>query len=80
MLRASAEGFEQAKPSIRSYEGVGLEVHPSWYVSDGLRLSSVLGALLPITRESFSVTGRGVAYLPPQINWRILLLLGIGVF
>ena len=80
MLRASAEGFQQGKPHSRSYEAVGLEAQPSWNVSDGYRISVVLGALLPFTRESFSVIGRGVAYAPPQLNWRILVFSEIGAF
>jgi hypothetical protein len=80
LLRASAEGFDQAKPSMRSYEAVGLEVQPSWYVSDGIRISAVLGALLPFTRESFSVNGRGVAYVPPRGNLRFILVSEVGVF
>jgi hypothetical protein len=80
VLRASAEGFDQPMPGRRSYEAAGLEGHPGWQVSDGVRVSAVLGALVPFTRESFSVTGRGVAYLPPSINWRMLLVFDIGVF
>ncbi len=80
MLRASAEGFAQGKPSSRNYEGVGLEAQPSWYISDSYRISAALGALLPISRESFSVTGKGVAYIPPQLNWRVLVFSEIGAF
>ena len=80
ILRASAEGFEQGKPSTRNYEGVGLEAQPSWYISDSYRISVALGALLPISRESFSVTGKGVAYIPPQLNWRVLVFSEIGAF
>lgn len=80
MLRASAEGFAQGEPSSRSYQAVGLEAQPSWNVSDGYRISMALGALLPFTRESFSVIGRGVAYVPPQLNWRILVFSEIGAF
>jgi hypothetical protein len=80
MLRASAEGFGQGQPSSRSYQAVGLEAQPSWNVSDGYRISMALGALLPFTRESFSVIGRGVAYVPPQLNWRILVFSEIGAF
>jgi hypothetical protein len=80
MLRASAEGFEQGKPRSRGYEAVGLEAQPSWNVSDGYRISVALGALLPFSRESFSVVGRGVAYVPPQLNWRILVFSEIGAF
>jgi hypothetical protein len=80
MLRASAEGFDEGKPSTRSYEAVGLELHPSWYISDSYRVSAALGALLPLRRESFSVVDRGVAYIPPSVNWRILVFSEIGVF
>ncbi len=80
MLRASAEGFAQGKPSTRNYEGVGLEAQPSWYISDLYRISAALGALLPISRESFSVTGKGVAYVPPAVNWRVLVFSEIGAF
>jgi hypothetical protein len=80
VLRATAEGFEQGKPGTRGYEAVGLEVHPSWYISEGFRVSAVLGSLLPFTRESFSVTGRGAAYVPPRANLRFLLVSEIGVF
>ncbi len=80
MLRASAEGFAQGKPSTRNYEGVGLEAQPSWYISDSYRISAALGALLPISRESFSVTGKGVVYIPPQLNWRVLVFSEIGAF
>ena len=57
-----------------------MEAQPTWNVSDGYRISVVLGALLPFTRESFSVVGRGVAYVPPQLNWRILVFSEIGAF
>ena len=80
MLRASAEGFSRGAPSSRSYQAVGLEAQPSWNVSDGYRISMALGALLPFTKESFSVVGRGVAYVPPQLNWRILVFSEIGAF
>jgi hypothetical protein len=80
LLRASAEGFDQTKPSTRTYEAIGLEVQPNWYLSDRVRISAVLGALLPFTRESFSVTDRGVAYVPPWVNLRFLLISEIGVF
>jgi hypothetical protein len=80
LLRARAEGFDQGKPGTRGYEAAGLEVHPSWYASEGFRISAVLGALLPFSRESFSVTGRGVAYVPPRANLRVLLLSEVGVF
>jgi hypothetical protein len=80
MLRASADGFDQGEPSTRNYEGVGLEAQPSWYISDSYRISAALGVLLPISRESFSVTGKGVAYIPPQLNWRVLVFSEIGAF
>jgi hypothetical protein len=80
MLRASAEGFDQGTPSRRTYGAVGLEAHPSWYLSDSYRISAALGLLLPFTRESFSVNGRGVAYIPPQLNWRVLVFSEIGAF
>ena len=80
MLRASAEGFEQGRPSSRGYAAAGLEAQPSWNVSDGYRISVALGALVPFSRESFSVIGRGVAYVPPQLNWRILVFSEIGAF
>jgi hypothetical protein len=80
LLRASAEGFAQGEPRSRGYEAVGLEAQPSWNVSDGYRISLALGALLPFKRESFSVVGRGVAYIPPQLNWRILVFSEIGAF
>jgi hypothetical protein len=80
LLRASASGFDDAKPSTRIYEAVGLEAQPSWYLSDNVRISAAFAALLPVTRESFSVTGRGAAYVPPGLNWRILLFSEIGVF
>jgi hypothetical protein len=79
-LRASAEGFDQGKPSTRTYGAVGLEAQPTWQISDGYRLSAAVSALLPFVRESFSVTGRGVAYEPPSINWRLLVLSEIGAF
>lgn len=80
MLRASAEGFERGKPSSRGYAAVGLEAQPSWNVSDGYRIAVALGALVPFSRESFSVVGRGVAYVPPHLNWRILVFSEIGAF
>ena len=80
MLRASADGFDDGKPSSRSYEALGLELHPSWYVSNSYRISAIFGALLPFRQESFSVVGRGVAYVPPPLNWRILLFSEIGAF
>lgn len=80
MLRASAEGFDDGRPSSRAYEALGLEAQPSWYIADRYRLSAVLAALAPFTRESFSVTGRGVAYVPPAHNFRVLLISEIGTF
>jgi hypothetical protein len=80
MLRASADGFDDGTPSRRSYGAAGLEAHPSWYLSDSYRISAALGLLVPFTRESFSVNGRGVAYIPPQLNWRILVFSEIGAF
>jgi len=80
MLRASAEGFENGQPSTRKYAAAGLELQPAWLVSDSYRLSAALGALLPFRQESFSVTGRGVAYVPPPINWRVLVFSEIGAF
>jgi hypothetical protein len=80
VLRAGAKGFADATSSTRIYEGFGLEAQPSWYLSDNVRLSAALAALLPVTRESFSVTGRGAAYVPPNMNWRVLLISEIGTF
>jgi len=80
VLRAGAKGFADATSSTRIYEGFGLEAQPSWYLSDNVRLSAALAALLPVTRESFSVTGRGPAYVPPNMNWRVLLISEIGTF
>jgi len=80
LLRASAQGFERGKPRSRGYEAIGLEAQPSWNVSDGYRISVVLAAMLPFSRESFSVVGRGVAYVPPQLNWRFLVFSEIGAF
>ena len=80
MLRASAEGFAEGTPSTRAYGAAGLEVQPSWYVSDSYRISAALAALVPFTQESFSVTGKGVAYIPPKVSWRVLLLSEIGAF
>jgi hypothetical protein len=80
VLRATTQGFDQGRPGIRGDGAIGWEVHPSLELADGIRLSAVLGALLPFSRESFSVTGRGVAYVPPRVNLRILLVSEIGVF
>jgi hypothetical protein len=80
MLRASAEGFESGQPSTRKYAALGLELQPAWSISDSYRLSAALGALVPFRQESFSVTGRGVAYVPPKINWRALVFSEIGAF
>jgi hypothetical protein len=80
MLRASADGFDNGKPSSRGYEALGLELHPSWNVSESYRILAVFGAMLPFRRESFSVVGRGMAYVPPPLNWRILLFSEIGAF
>jgi hypothetical protein len=80
MLRASAEGFDEGRPSTRFYGGVGIEAQPSWFISDSYRLSAALSAMLPLSRESFSVSGRGVAYVPPSVNWRVLLISELGAF
>jgi hypothetical protein len=80
MLRASAEGFDEGRPSTRLYGGAGIEAQPSWYLSDSYRLSAALGAMVPLSRESFSVTGRGVAYVPPSVNFRVLLISELGAF
>jgi hypothetical protein len=80
MVRASAEGFEDGKSSTRKYGAAGVELQPSWNLSRRYRISAALGALLPFTRESFSVAGRGVAYVPPQLNWRIVVVSEIGAF
>ncbi len=80
MVRASAEGFEDGKPSTRKYGAAGIEAQPSWNLSRRYRISAVLGALLPFSQESFSVTGKGVAYVPPPLNWRFLVFSEIGAF
>lgn len=80
MLRASAQGFPDAKSSSRPYEAVGVELQPSWMISGSYGITAVLGVLMPFTQESFSVTGRGVAYLPPPLNWRVLLFSELGAF
>jgi hypothetical protein len=80
MLRASAEGFDEGRPSTRFYGAAGIEAQPSWYISDSYRLSAALSAMLPLSRESFSVSGRGIAYVPPSVNWRVLLISELGAF
>ena len=80
MLRASAEGFSDGKSTTRRYGAAGLELQPSLYIGKSYRISAAAGALLPFTRESFSVTGKGVAYVPPAVTWRVLLLSEIGAF
>jgi hypothetical protein len=80
MLRASADGFDDGKPSTRGYEAIGLELRPSWNLSDSYRISAVLGAMFPFRQESFSVTGRGIAFAPPPVNWRVLVFSEIGAF
>jgi hypothetical protein len=80
MLRASAEGFADATSTTKLYGAAGLEATPSYRISDGYRLSAAFAALVPFSRESFSVTGRGVAYIPPAVNLRALLFWEIGVF
>jgi hypothetical protein len=80
MLRASAQGFSDATSSSRPYEAVGVELQPSWMITQSYGITAVLGVLLPFTQESFSVTGRGVAYLPPPLNWRVLLFSELGAF
>lgn len=80
ILRASAEGFEDGTPSSRSYGALGLETHPGWYILNNYRISAALGAFVPFSRESFSVIGKGVAYVPPSLNWRVLLFSEIGAF
>lgn len=80
MLRASAEGFDSGHPSSRLYGAAGIEAQPSWYISESYRLTAVLSAMVPFKIESFSVTGRGVAYVPPPVNWRLLLISELGAF
>jgi hypothetical protein len=80
LLRASAEGFADGRPSSRLYGSAGLEAQPGWRISKNYRLSAALAALVPFSRESFSVTGRGVAYVPPSLNWRVLLISELGAF
>lgn len=80
MLRASAEGFAGGKSTTRPYGAAGLELQPSWFIGGRYRISAAAGALVPFTRESFSVTGKGVAYVPPAVSWRVLLLSEIGAF
>lgn len=80
MLRASAEGFGNGQPSSRPYGAVGLELQPGWRVWERYRISAALAGTAPFTRESFSVTNRGVAYAPPRLNWHLLVLSEIGAF
>jgi hypothetical protein len=80
MLSGRAEGFEGSTQSRQSYEAVGLELQPNFALTEQLRVSASLAALLPFTRESFSVTGRGVAYVPPTLNGRALVFIEAGVF
>ncbi len=80
MLRGRAEGFAESTPSTRGYEAVGLELQPSWNLATHFRFSASLAAMLPFSRESFSVTGRGVAYVPPALNGRALIFAELGVF
>lgn len=80
VLHGAAEGFEQVVPSSRPHEAFGAEARGSWYLADSYRLSLSLGATIPVTRESFSVAGLGVAYVPPEVNWRALLFCEVGVF
>jgi len=80
MLNGRAEGFAESKPSTQSYEAVGLELLTSVKIADRLRLSSAFAGLVPFTRESFSVTGLGVAYVPPSLNGRVLIFLEMGTF
>ncbi|HVJ20937.1 MAG TPA: hypothetical protein VM686_36255 [Polyangiaceae bacterium] len=80
MLSGRAEGFAESTPSTRSYEAVGLELQASSQISKRVRLSAALAGLVPFTRESFSVTGRGFAYVPPSLNSRLLMFIEIGAF
>lgn len=80
LLRASAQGFEAAAPNRRAYAALGIEAMPGLLVLEGVRAAMHAGLLLPVQRESFSVTGRGRAYLPPAVNWRIMLLTELRVF
>lgn len=80
LLHGSATGFEREDPSTRLYAAAGVEAQPSLYLGRGLRLTAVLGAGLPLYRESFSVTGRGVAYRPPVVNLRALIAIEVALF
>jgi hypothetical protein len=79
-LSGTSEGFADTSPGMRSYEALGLELQPSWNFAERGRISAVLGGLLPFTRESFSVTGLGAAYVPPAVGWRALVLSELAVF
>lgn len=79
-LRGTSEGFTDTSPGMRSYEALGLELQPSWNFAERGRISAVLGGLLPFTRESFSVTGLGAAYVPPAVGWRALFFSELAVF
>jgi hypothetical protein len=80
VLRAGGQGYAEATPATRGYGAVGLELQPSWTIASRYRISAALGGLLPFTQESFSVSGVGVAYIPPPLNWRALLLVELGAF
>lgn len=80
MLRASADGFDAGRPSSRAYGAAGVELQLGYSPLERYRISAAAGALATFTRESFSVAGLGVAYVPPQINWRILVFSEIGAF
>lgn len=80
MLRASGQGYAEATPATRGYGAVGLELQPSWTLAGRYRISAAFGGMLPFTQQSFSVSGVGVAYIPPPLNWRTLLLLELGAF
>jgi hypothetical protein len=80
MLRANGQGYAEATPVTRGYGAAGLELQPTWTIAGAYRISAAFGALLPFTQESFSVSGVGVAYIPPPLNWRALLFLELGAF
>jgi hypothetical protein len=80
MLRASAQGYADGRSSTRPYGAAGLELQPSWFISNRYRISAAAGVVAPFTRESFSVTGLGVAYVPAFVSWRVLLLSELGAF
>ncbi len=80
MLRAGGQGYAEATPATRGYGAVGLELQPTWTLAGRYRISAAFGGLLPFTQESFSVSGVGVAYIPPPLNWRALMLLELGAF